>query len=743
MKNFLKKNLKRAAVLTLLGVVTLTALWFLFPLPTQKLAQARAGGALMILDREGGLLAWRVDKRDGWRLPVGLERISPWMIKATLAAEDKRFFAHPGVDPVAAARALTQNAITGRRISGASTITMQNIRMLWPNRRKLSVKLVEMFRALQLERLWSKQEVLELYLNLAPYGGNVVGVQAASLRYFGKPASQLTLGEAALLAGVPQSPARFHPTRHLDRALERRTFVLARMRALGLADERELAAARREPIECEPLRAQVRAPLFAEYIAHNVDPTEFGDGVRTTLDPAAQAAAWEVIDRKGSALRAQGINGAAVVVVDVGTGEVVALVGSSDPNDPLTGKVNGATAYRQPGSLFKPFLYAAAFDIGLLTPQSVVYDVPTRWVGYAPENFDRSFQGPMPAAKALLQSRNLPAVRLLSRIGHERLIRDLRKSGVRVRGEGERYGMTLALGSAETNLLQISEAYATLTRLGRHIPLKVLATRTGREPTTTRVFAPGAAYLTVRSLGGAVDEGGLRPAYKTGTSWNFRDAWAVAMTPRHIVAVWTGRLSGIGHETLVGAKTALPLALDILERVTPLDVRDWKRPGTVARRRVCALSGAVPSVGCTHTIHADYLRGVSSDALCPLHRAGSAEAHWPSDVARAMASMETDEGEQRGDDNTLELRLPAHEGVYVLDPAQPDAGALHFTAQASDPGKKLYWFLNGELVGERRADTSYEWPMRPGQHRLTVSDGQGGSASATFSVIEVGGVGDR
>jgi penicillin-binding protein 1C len=727
------------AVLALLAAFALVTFHLAFPFPTETLQEATRGGSALILDREGSPLAWRVDSQDNWRLPVSVESVSPWLVVATVAAEDKRFFSHPGVDPAAVARALTQNISGGRRVSGASTITMQAVRLVHPRRRTYGAKAVEAFRALQLERLAGKEEILDLYLNLAPYGGNVVGAEAASRLYFGKGAADLALGEAALLAGVPQRPAAFNPRRHLAAALERREYVFQRMRELGVATPDDLTAARRQPITLAQRPPRPDAACLADWVIAR-QGRDCGT-VQTTLDPGIQAAVVAVVQRHARQLSAQGIDGPAVIVVGVESSELVAMVGSADPGDVLNGQVNAATSLRQPGSLLKPFIYARAYDSGLLTPDSVVFDVPTSWPGYRPENMDRAFRGPMPARRALTESRNLPAVRLLQQISIEGAASDLAALGIALHAPPESYGLSLALGTAEVQLVDVAGAYSVLARLGVWRPLRV--TTADPDSAGRRVYSPGAAYLALRSLGTVAPQEPLRTVWKTGTSWNQRDAWAVAVTPSHVVAVWCGRLSGEGHPALTAAATALPLALEIADLVP--GGGDWGRPPSVRTRPVCALTGAPPGPHCPHVIEGEFLPGITSDLPCRVHRAGGLAGErrvvevWPPDVAAWLAWRTAPAAEAdrpRPGRSELAIMSPRAGAEYFL-PRDGTAGdVLHMEARTPPGAEWVYWFVDGELVSRSAPDEAVRWPLRPGCHTVFASDGMHSAAPVAFAVIQ-------
>jgi penicillin-binding protein 1C len=724
--------------LGLAGTLTMLGLGIAFPFPAARLEEAGHGGSALLLDRDGGVIAWRVDSRENWRLPVSIDNVSPWLVMATVAAEDQRFFSHPGVDPAALARALGQNISGGRRVSGASTITMQAVRLLRPRRRTYTAKAVESFRAVQMELIVGKQEIIALYLNLAPYGGNVVGAEAAARLYFNKGAADLTLGEAALLAGVPQRPARFNPRRHLAAALRRREYVFRRMREREMITAAELAAARREVIILSGRQTRSEAARFADWIIAGRG-TDCG-AVRTTLAPEIQASVRAGLRRRSGELAALGIDGLAAVVIDVQRAELLAMVGSAAPDAPLSGQINAATSLRQPGSLLKPFIYARAFDSGILTPRSVVFDVPSTWRGYSPQNIDRKFRGPMSARRALTESRNLPAVRLLDRLAPQALARDMASLGIRVDSAVERCGLSLALGSAEVRLVEVANAYASLARMGEWRPLRTTQDAPGIEK--RQVYSRGASYLTLRSLGGGDCGREPRLVWKTGTSWKHRDAWAVAMTPEHVVAVWCGRLSGEGHPQLVGARSALPIALELAEDLSGAET--WRRPAAVQLRRVCALSGAPPGSYCPDTVSGEFLPGISSELPCRVHgttgrgTGGRSVEVWPTEVASWLASRAVDgEGvpQRRIAKPKLTIISPRAGAEYVLTMSGLSSNALRLKAQAAPGTRQIYWFVDGEFLECSPPGRPVSWPLRPGRHLILASDGHDASAATTFSVI--------
>ncbi|MFW6162381.1 MAG: penicillin-binding protein 1C, partial [Planctomycetota bacterium] len=608
-----RRHKRRRRILLALGAVAgalglLCAVCILlnvaFPFPGRRLAEAREG--VRVLDRAGDVLRPFTGPDDCWAFWTGLEEVSPRLVEATIAVEDQRFRSHPGVDPLAVLRAVGQNVRHRRIVSGASTITMQVIRLLTPRPRTLRSKVIEAFRAVQLERRASKEAILEHYLNRAPYGGNLLGAEAASLAWFGKHACDLSLAEAALLAGLPQAPSRLRPDRHPERAKARRDHVLERMAACGFVSDEHLRVARRQPVAVRRSPFPFEAPHFARLVRRRYP----GRGeLHGTLDRRVQRLAEETVREAVAALRPEGVTNAAVVVIENRTAAVRAMVGSCDFHaEADDGQVNGAVAPRSPGSALKPFTYALAFQRGLATPDTVLADVPASYTGYEPENYDHAFRGPVPAAEALRDSLNVPAVRLLAQVGHRPLHRFLRRLGLAtLTRPADHYGLALTLGSTEVTLLELTSAYATLARLGVHRPYRLLETEP--VPEGRRVLDAGAAWLVADALceadplAGARSDDELRMAWKTGTSYGHRDAWTVAFTPAYTVGVWVGNFDGRPSGALVGIRAAAPVARTLMDRIAGEAGSPWfERPPSVATRPVCPVSGLPPEPHCPGTV---------------------------------------------------------------------------------------------------------------------------------------------
>jgi penicillin-binding protein 1C len=521
-----------------------------------------------VLDRNGRLLRAYLTSEGRWRLPATPHDVDPRFLEALFAYEDKRYFQHFGVDPLAMMRAAYQLISQGRIVSGGSTLTMQVARLLEPRReRSIYAKLRQMVRAVQLEAALSKDEILSLYLTLAPYGGNLEGIRAASLAYFGKEPRRLTLGEAALLVALPQSPEYRRPDRYPERARLARDRVLDRIAGEGLFSASEIARAKMEPVP----DARRDMPLHAPHAADDATASSEAESIiRLTIDGRLQERL-----RRLAAERLQSLGdemSAAIVVVDNATGEILARVGSPDYFDVArAGQVDLTRAVRSPGSALKPFIYGLGFEDGLIRPETLIEDRPIHYGDYAPENFDLTFQGTVTVRRALQWSLNVPAIAVLDAVGPSRLLARLGEAGVSlVLPKYERPGLALGLGGIGVRLVDLTMLYSGLARQGIVAPL---IERLGVAlPPVKRLLDPVAAWYVGDVLRGAPTPenalGGLI-AFKTGTSYGYRDAWAVGFDGQYTVGVWVGRPDGAPVPGLVGRVTAAPILFDAFARLAP------------------------------------------------------------------------------------------------------------------------------------------------------------------------------
>ena len=710
MKSRWIRRIGRIAAAGTLSAIVFVALSWTFIDWTDEGADRYAGGVIL-RDDAGNVLRVSLGEGDTDCRPFYVASRDDWIVKALVASEDGSFWSHHGVRPLSILRAACQNVFNGRRISGASTITMQAVRLIRPHPKTLWWKWKEAMMALKMERTKSKEWILSQYLNRAPYGSNLVGIEAAAQGWFGKGAKSLGLGEAAMLAGMVQAPSRFRPDRGYEKALKRRDYVLGRMQELGLATAAQVEGAKSvRPVICRAPRP-FRCPYFCDWVMRSLGERAAGD-VRTALNADVQLICENAVD----AAAAKGGASVATVVMRVDTGEVVALACSGDYLGGADGQVNTALAPRPAGSTLKPFLTALGIEKGFVTPETRLADVPTAFKGYRPSNFDTKYRGDVTVRDALIQSLNIPFVRLLNRLGVESFGQQLRTLGFRNLGASdEAYGLGMAIGNVEVTLMELVSAYAVLARYG--------TTSDG-----TRVFAPGTAYLvsdmlsgnerSAAALGHVADVAASRFAWKTGTSSAYRDAWTVLWNPDYVVGVWCGhKRGGFGDRTVVGAKAAAPVAWGVARQLYPQNDGPWfVEPGDVFRRKVCALTGRPASADCPATVEGTAVRGCSLSVLCDRHRRN----------AQGEVMTVTDKNSR------LALTQPEDGATFKLVP-----GTLNqkIVCQPTGNGEgRLWWFVDGSLKGESAGAAPFALEVVAGEHLITCTTGAGDFASASIRV---------
>ena len=584
--------------MALVGMVLLLLVAFaldrLFPLHLP----APDTGSTVVLARDGTPLRAFADSDGVWRYPTTAKQVSPLYLQALLNYEDRWFYRHPGVNPYALLRGLAGGLVHGRIVSGGSTLTMQVARIIQPIPHTFRGKLVQIFRALQLEAHLSKAQILDLYLNHAPFGGPIEGVEAASWAYLGKPAKRLSHAEAALLAVLPQSPSRLRPDRHPQAARAARDKVLRRMRDLGVWSSAEVRDAAIEPVVARSLRAPLSAALLAERL-HREQPR--ARRIVSTIDANLQRAAEDRVSTYLSRLPAH--TSAALLVVDNATLEARVYVGTSDFANPQRhGYIDMVAAPRSPGSTLKPFLYGLALDDGLITSQSLLVDAPQDFGGYKPGNFDEAFSGPVSAAEALQRSLNVPAVDVLDRVGPARFMARLAAGGMDLGlPAGAQPNLSIILGGTATRLENLVGAYTALANGGIAGTPRYTKEQAARP---RRLLSSGAAWIIRdilasnpadvegRPLAGAINRHAT-VAWKTGTSYGYRDAWSIGVTDRWTVGVWIGRPDGTPSPGQYGAVTALPLLFRIVDMLPARGGHARAQPASVSRRDICwPLGGA-------------------------------------------------------------------------------------------------------------------------------------------------------
>ncbi len=605
-------------------LIAVISLNLLFPLPQQK------PYSKVIYAKDGTMLSAYLSKDDKWRMQAHLNEISPYLIEAILAKEDNWFYWHPGVNPVSVIRAFIQNIITGKRVSGASTITMQVARMLEPGGRTYLKKIEEMFRAFQLEFHYSKKEILEIYLSMLPYGGNIEGIKAASYIYFNRSPDKLSLAQAILMAVIPNDPNNLRVDRNYLNALRMRNTWIKKFMLEGVFKKSDLSDALAEPVISGRYTIKNKAPHFCQYVSQNF----IGNEIQTSLVPSIQQTAEKLLLNYVRRIKAKQVSNGAVIIIDNKANSVAGYCGSADFNDyNSSGQVNGITSVRSPGSTLKPILYSLAFDRGLLTPQMKLLDLPTDINGYEPENYDLKFHGEVSAKFALANSLNVPAVRLLQKVGINKFLSMLGKGGFTDIAEHKKLlGLSVILGGCGVRLEQLAGFYTVFANKGILYPLNYLASGKKNINISSRLFSPGAVYLTSQIL-----TSNERPdfpveflsytnlpkiAWKTGTSYGKRDAWAIGYNPDFTIGVWMGNFDGTGAPKLSGTEMAVPLLFELFNSIDYKPKKLWfDKPEDVLERKVCSETGLLPTKYCTSLITDYYINKISSNKKCNLYRA--------------------------------------------------------------------------------------------------------------------------
>jgi len=735
----------------------------------------RVASSRALFDREGGLLRLSLSSDERYRLPVDVDEVSPVFVEALLAHEDRRFHAHDGVDWRALARATWRTYVDGARRQGGSTLTMQLARMRFAlDSRSVGGKLQQIWRALVIEHHYDKHAILEAYLSLAPYGGNIEGVEAASLLAFGKRAAALDEHEAAVLAVLPQSPERRSPTTAAGRArlLAAADALRARM---GKGPVRELSFG-----DTRRARPEV-APHFADAMLARAPERAGADAfVTTTIDPHVQALVAATLARSVERRAPDGIENASALIIDTRDLSVVASVGSAAYFDAdIEGQVDGTRAKRSPGSTLKPFIYALALDEGLIHPASLLVDLPRRYEGFNPENADLDFKGPMTATDALASSRNIPAVELLSTLGLDRLRALLVDGGVQGLLPSEHYGLALALGGAEVTMRELVTLYAALARGGVAAPIRDRVDAP-HPSTSTTLVSPGAALLTLRMLAahrrpdqafdGRWTRGDRPIAWKTGTSHGFRDAWTVGVFGHHVLAVWIGSFDGEGRPAYLGAKAAAPLFFEIVDALDDKSsFEPLVPPEDVVVVEICAQSGRVPGAHCPHTRRTSFLAGRSPISTCDVHREVAVRREsglrvcpgdegepgvehvvvedWPSDLAAnfehaglARKSPPPYEDGCTAVDEALVGRAPKivapTSGARIhVDAVGAESAPVVLRAITGSDTRTHDWFVGERFIGRTKRDDTLLWHPSPGAASIRVVDDRGRADTIDVDVV--------
>lgn len=615
-KKGILKFFKRLGIFILGLFLLFFLLNWIFPLPD------KIEYSTIITDSKGEVANAYLTSDQKWRMKTELEEISPLLRKTIIAKEDKYFYSHPGVNPVAVGRALFKNIFRMKTTSGASTITMQVARAMEHRPRNLLSKLIEAFRAFQLEWKYDKDEILQLYLNLVPYGGNIEGVKSASILYFKKNPDHLSLAEITALSIIPNRPSSLVIGKTNDRIVEERNRWLQKF-----ADETVFTTKEIEDALAEPLTAtRGTVPHYIPHLAYKLK-RQGRSIIKTNIELNTQLKTEKIVEDYVRSQRLKNIKNAAVIIIDNKTHKVISYLGSSNFNDTVDGgQVNGAAAVRQPGSTLKPLLYALCFDEGLLTPKSVLTDVAVNYEGYAPENYDEKFNGYVTVEYALEHSLNIPAVKSLKLLGHEKLIQKLAGCNFKqIQKDQRKLGLSMILGGCGTSLEELTGLFSSFANNGIYISPSFVQSDSILRKTT--VISPAANYMVNEilskvnrpdfPLNWTATERMPKIAWKTGTSYGRRDAWSIGYNKNYTVGVWVGNFSGVGVADLSGANIATPLLFKIFNTIDYDSDEEWfTQPKDADIRQVCSETGLLPALHCTNLATDYFIPLISSTKTC-------------------------------------------------------------------------------------------------------------------------------
>ncbi len=709
----------------------------------------------VVTDRSGRLIGARIADDGQWRFPPA-DSLPEKFVAALIEFEDRSFYRHIGVSPKALVRAAVQNIRGGRVVSGGSTLTMQVIRLSRQKPRTVWQKVVEIFMATRLEARCSKAEILRLYAAHAPFGGNVVGIDAALWRYLGNDGSELSWAEAATLAVLQNAPSSIHLSRNRDALLAKRNRLLCRLCKRGYLSESEYELSVEEPLIGEPYPM----PQYAPHWVEKCNAVHHSERIRTQIDLPLQKRIEEVATRWNQELSAEGVNDLAAVVVDVKSGEVIAYCGNSDMNREREGKwVDIVRAPRSSGSILKPLLYCAALQEGILLPQMLLPDVPTDFGGFAPKNFDGSYAGAVPADEALSLSLNVSNVHLLKEFGTMHFAELMKQAGLSsLNRRDNRYGLSLVLGGAEVRLLDIVQLYANMAAAYQHIGD---STRLAHFPFTDRV-ALYATFEAMRNVNRPDQMDWRRAtstrqiAWKTGTSYGSRDGWAIGVTPEYAFGVWAGNANGSSAPDLTGARTAGPVLFDLFNLLPPTG---WfAEPDTTDGMEVtlCRRSGHIAGRNCTETVQTLVPKNALQSRACPycqevvaVDNTGTSNSerrfvlppvmeHYyrQTHSAYQSATLTTAQTVSRVEVQPMHFIYPT-DGCVVSLPVQGDGtvAALNCSVAHTDPAAEIFWHLDNSYLGSTR--NIHQFAVRPasGCHTLTIVDTAGSSLSINIVVV--------
>ncbi len=770
-KAILKTVFRHRCLKAVLAIVLLSAaIYLLIPKPD---LYEKYNFSAAVYDRSGRLLKLSLSMDDKYRLFTPLKNIPQEAVQALLLYEDRSFYRHPGVNPLSVVRAVYEMASGGRK-QGASTITMQVARIVFRiDSSTLSGKIVQMLRALQIELFYSKDEILEAYFNLAPYGGNIEGLGAAARIYFDKPVQNLNLPQIMALTVIPQNPGKRHLLSEEGRSLSAK--AAARLKETWLKSYRH----RENSYLSLPLASGVFLPKEAPHFVRAVLRNRHGE-VKTTLDLDYQHMTENILRGFVAEHKKDGVYNAAALIVDARTMDTLAYVGSYDfGNEAVSGQVDGTGALRSPGSALKPFIYAMALDRGIIHPMTMLKDVPKQYGVYTPENFDRSFYGLVNATEALVHSRNIPAVDLLLKVGEKDFYRFLRQCRVPDLRPAEFYGLAMALGGTEVSMQNLAAMYAMLYNGGDFRPLRLLPDETSGSE---KLLSPEAAFLTLSMLAEnkAIDDSrtsfsakreNYPVSWKTGTSYGYKDAWSAGVVGSYVVIVWVGNFDGTPNHAFVGRSMAAPLFFRIVRKIArqnaiPTELKP-KKSLNLAKVKICRDTGDIANAYCDRTTETLFIPGVSNirfsdvSRLIPIdvktglracrHTPPDTEMKsfnfWPSDVLQAYEKAgisvrrppafkeSCEKVDTFGQGRAPQIVSPADGSRFLLNLRENKKEKIALNAVLDADAENVYWFVNNLFSGQTKAGEVLEVQPRPGINKIRAVDDRGRSSVVSVEIV--------
>jgi len=775
--------MKKLGFIIMVAVLVAIFLYVITPKPEIKNFISYSN---VFFDKNDSLLRITLAQDERYRVYESLENISPYLVSASILYEDQHYYEHAGIDILALVRAFWTTYIKKDRRVGASTIAMQVARLRWgiPSN-TVGGKIRQILRAVQISRHYSKQEILEVYLNLAPYGGNIEGIAAASLIYFNKKPAQLSLPEALTLAVIPQNPNKRNPAN--PDGYQRLSVARHKLFERWLENYPEDSEKKKYleiPLNVRaPEKLPFHAPHFINYV-NSLQPRWDNGYIKTTLNSKHQNKIENIIKSYVSTKNDVGINNAAALLINHKTMELEAMVGSVDFfNNQVQGQVNGVLAKRSPGSTLKPFVYALALDEGLIHPMTLMKDSHRRFAGFTPENYDKRFLGPIVAKQALIQSRNVPAVELQSRLKNPSFYEFLLKAEVNDLKEQSHYGLALVLGGREFSMMELVKLYAMLANGGQFKNIKTDLS-INKNSSTKQLLSEESAFLVLDMLKDNPEPDSLelplqgeqknQVAWKTGTSWAYRDAWAVGVSGSYVLAIWVGNFSGEGNDAFVGRSAAGPLLFSIFNAI--LADEAWKVDDLIKNKnlnikkvKVCRNTGDLLSKYCPAFVESWFIPGVSPIKVSNIYRSipiekstglracwhqpGKTEMKvfefWPSDFLhifnQAGISLKTPPkfskscslNQTSSTGQSPVIRSPLENIEYVIRSDDDSSRKIPFSAVVDPDVATLYWFVNGNYIGSSSRGRKHIWNASNGNYEVRVVDDAGRAASVQVSVVQL------